>query len=38
MDAKHIARSVQVVEGKLAKGIRKVPSRGGEASVLPVVF
>lgn len=38
VDSKHIARSVQVVERKLAKVIRKVPGRGSEASVWLIVF
>lgn len=32
VDSKHIARSIQVVEGKLTKGIRKVSGRVREAS------
>lgn len=38
VDSKHISRSVQVVERKLAKVIRKVLGRGSEASVWLIVF
>lgn len=38
VDSKRNTRSVQVVEEKLAKVIRKVPGRGGEAPARLVVF